>query len=957
MTLTFRAALLLGCTVLPFAAHAQDAAPPAPAAAAQPAAVPPLAFQERTLANGLRVYTLRDTSTANVAIQVWYDVGSRDDPAGRSGFAHMFEHLMFKGTRNLVSEQFDRLTEDVGGYNNASTNDDYTNYYEVVPANHLERLLFAEADRMSSLVVEPVTFGSERHVVEEELRQRTMAQPYGRLFSTYYPAISYARHPYARGTIGSIANLDSASIDDVRAFHDTYYRPDNAVLVVAGNFDQHQLDTWIDHYFTPIRHAAAAIPRVTVAEPARTQATHNTVYEQNTPLPAVLISYRIPADDDPDVAALTVLDGIVSTGEHSRLYETLVYRDRIAQSASSMVDSKAGPGNFVVYAIASGDHTPDQAEAGLRREVARLRDTPVSDAELTEARNELVTAALRQRETAEGRAELIAQGAIIDRDPHAADRRLAAIQAVTAADIQRVARRYLTDDRSAAIRYLPHTDTSPAGDTVAPASTVQAQPVRSAVGVAVVTPATEAERVAPPSAAAAIAPVLPTPHQERLANGLTVITVERHDLPLVTASLVARGGGALDPADRAGLGSVTAELLTKGTTTRSATDVAASVEALGSSLESGADWDGSSVSLTVRTGALGPAMDILSDVVLHPAFAAAELDRSRAQALDGLRVQMSDPASLAGMVAGRAVYGATAYGHPLTGTLASLPAITRTDLSAAYRATWQPAQTALVLVGDITPAAARQLAERSFGAWRATPGTAPAVRASAPAYPQPRVIVVDMPGAGQAGVVVARPAIARRDPSFYPASVANGVLGGGFSSRLNQEIRIRRGYAYGAGSALQARLQPGPIAARTQTRNEVAAQAVAITVAEMRRMGTEPVAASELGPREATLIGDFGRSVESNDGIAGRVASYFVQDVPLTELQRYIPQVSAVDPAAVQAAGRSVLDPARASIVVVGDSRQFLPALRQAYANLEVIPVAELDLDSPTLRGPAGASR
>ena len=546
MILTLRAALLLGCTVLPFAAQAQDA-PAATAAAAQPAAVPPLGFQERTLANGLRVYTLRDTSTANVAIQVWYDVGSRDDPAGRSGFAHMFEHLMFKATRNLVPEQMDRLTEDVGGYNNASTNDDYTNYYEVVPANHLQRLLFAEADRMSSLAVEPVTFGSERHVVEEELRQG-QARPYGSLFATYYPAISYTRHPYARGTIGSIANLDSASIDDIRAFHDTYYRPDNAVLVVAGNFDQHQLDGWVDQYFAPIRRPAVPIPRVAVTEPVRAQATHYTVYQQNTPLPAVLISYQIPADNDPEVAALTVLDGVISTGEHSRLYDTMV-RDGTAQSAASMVDSKAGPGAFVVYAIAAGGHTADQAETGLRREVARLRDEQVTAEELTEAKNELVTAALRQRETAEGRAELVAQGAIIDHDPHAADRRLAAIQAVTAADVQRVARRYLTDDRSAAIRYLPRTDGSPASDPVAPAATVVARPVRSAEGVAVITPATAAERVQPPAAAAAIAPGAADARTSDAAAQRPdrVITVERHGLPLVTAALVARGGGAGDP--------------------------------------------------------------------------------------------------------------------------------------------------------------------------------------------------------------------------------------------------------------------------------------------------------------------------------------------------------------------------------------------------------------------------
>ncbi|RZK84738.1 MAG: insulinase family protein, partial [Methylobacterium sp.] len=224
--MTFRSALLATAILLaPVAAAAQKR----PAAASP--AVQPLAFTERTLPNGLRVYGLRDTGTPNVSVQVWYDVGSKDDPRGRSGFAHMFEHLMFKATRNLVPEQMDRLTEDVGGYNNASTNDDYTNYYEVVPANHLQRLLFAEADRMASLVVEPVSFASERDVVKEELRQRTLAQPYGKLFSIYYPELAYSVHPYARPGIGSLDELESAKIDDVRAFHATYYRPDNAVLV------------------------------------------------------------------------------------------------------------------------------------------------------------------------------------------------------------------------------------------------------------------------------------------------------------------------------------------------------------------------------------------------------------------------------------------------------------------------------------------------------------------------------------------------------------------------------------------------------------------------------------------------------------------------------------------------------------------------------------------------------
>ena len=223
--------------------------------------LPPIHYTSRTLANGLRVYAVRDPASANVSVQVWYNVGSRDDPRGRSGFAHLFEHMMFKASRNLVPEQFDRLTEDVGGFNNASTNDDYTNYYEVVPANHLERLLWAEAERMGSLVVQPDYFASERDVVKEEYRSSVLAAPYGRMFYLYLPEISYDVLPYGRPGIGSIEDLDAATIEDVRAFHATYYRPDNAVLVVAGNFDPAQLDQWVDHYFGPIARPAERDPQ------------------------------------------------------------------------------------------------------------------------------------------------------------------------------------------------------------------------------------------------------------------------------------------------------------------------------------------------------------------------------------------------------------------------------------------------------------------------------------------------------------------------------------------------------------------------------------------------------------------------------------------------------------------------------------------------------------------------
>ena len=941
-----RTALLLTASLLPLPLCASPDTPTAVSA------VQPIAFTTRTLANGLRVYALRDTTTPNAAVQVWYDVGSKDDPKDRSGFAHMFEHLMFKATRNLVSEQMDRLTEDVGGYNNASTNDDYTNYYELVPANHLQRLLFAEADRMASLVVEPKSFASERDVVKEELRQSTLARPYGKLFSTYLSAASYVRSPYARSTIGSIDNLESASIDDVRAFHATYYRPDNAILIVSGNFDSQQLDSWIDRYFAGIAKPATTIPRVTVTEPARTKAVGYTVYEPNTPLPAVLKTWHVPADRNADIPALTVLQTILSTGESSRLYESLVYRDQLAQDASSYLDSKQGTGNLIVYAILAGGKSVAAGEAALTREVARFRDTPVTAAELAEAKNEILTSAIQSRETAEGRARIIASSVIIDGDPHAADEQLAAIARVTAADVQRVARTYLRDEQSATIRYLP-ADAKPAGATATPIAilpSVVTAPLTPPASITVVVPATGTDRIMPPAPDAPVPTTLPVPVETRLANGLRVITVERHSLPLVTASLVAVGGGATDPANRAGVSELTSALMTKGTTTRSATEIARQIESRGASIESDTDRDGASVSVTVKSDQLGKALPILADVAIHPAFAPAEIKRARAQAIDGVTVVMKDPAQLAGLVANRAVFGAGPYAAPLSGTPTSLKAISRADLVASYAATWNPEQAALIMVGDVTPSAATALAEAQFGGWKAE-GVTP----SGPSLPSlpfaaRRVIVVDMPGAGQAGVVVARGAIARNDTRFYPLSVANTVLGGGFSSRLNQEIRIKRGLAYGAGSSLSARRIAGIVSARTQTKNVTAPDVVGLIADQMAAMGKTPVPADELETRKAVMIGGFGRTIERTEGIAGLLGGYVQQSVPLAELAHFTANVEAVDPAGVQSAAATLLDPAAASIVVVGDAKQFVDPLRKAYPALEVISDKTVSLDSPTLK-------
>ena len=936
-------AAALSTTALSPLAMAQTKAKAAPTASAITA--PPIVYKERVLPNGLKVFTSRDTTTPNVTVQVWYGVGSKDDPQGRSGFAHLFEHLMFKATRNMPSETLDRLTEDVGGFNNASTWDDFTNYYEVAPANHLERLVWAEADRLKSLVIDEAVFASERDVVKEELRQRVLADPYGRFFALSIPQQSFTTHPYQRPGIGSIEELDAATVDDVRAFHRTYYRPDNAALIIVGNFDQAQLDAMIDKYFAPIARPTTALPKVTAVEPPRTGPKSVNTYGPNVPLPALAITWLAPAAADKDVPALTVLDAILSAGKSSRLYDSLVYEQQIAQSVFSAAPNNAQPGLFYVGAVMAGGKTAAQGEAALRAQVARFRDAPVTAAELAEAKAGLLADAVRKREEIDGRGFALGYALLTEGDAAVANTSLAELQAVTAADIQRVAKKYLADNRSTVIRYLPEKD-RPAGEKDATPPIPKVASVKYDGPVFTLAPG--GQREAMPAVAAPVPAVLPTPAEKTLSNGLRVIVAKSSDLPLITADLTVKGGASADPQGLAGVSSLTSGLLTEGTATRSATQIARETEALGANLEAGSGWEAASLTLSVTANNAAPAMAIMADVAQHPAFKAEELDRVRTETLDGLSVSFQRPGTLAAFATAPLLYAGSAYGHVAGGTPGSLPKIKTTDLSKAHAAAWRPDNAVLVLTGDLTPEAGFALAEKAFGGWK-KPATPPPAAPAAPTGYAPRNLVIDLPGTGQAAVVLAKPAITRADPNYYQGIVANTVLGVGFSSRLNQEIRIKRGLSYGAGSSLTPQGRFGGFSARVQTKNESAGEVVTLTRAELSRLAAEPASASELTARKSVLVGGFGRDLGTSEGLANILGNLAVYGVPLTEIQSYAAKVEAVTPAQVQAFAKDKLDPAQMSVIVAGDAKAMGDSIAKAAPNATVISADKLDLDAPSL--------
>ena len=466
----------------------------------------------------------------------------------------------------------------------------------------------------------------------------------------------------------------------------------------------------------------------------------------------------------------------------------------------------------------------------------------------------------------------------------------------------------------------------------------------------------------PPAPGPAPTVSLPTPSSQTLANGLRVISIHRSGLPLVTAELLLRRGIAMDPPGKAGLAQLTTTLLTRGAAGRSAPQIAAAAEALGGSLDTEADWDHSGVGITVTSPKLPAALTLLAQVARQPDFAPAELERARGQALDDLHLMLSQPTQLALLAVGRSVFGDGAYGHAYAGTPASLKAIARDDVQRMHAAVYRPDDAVLILTGDITPAQARTLARQSFGDWARPNAPLAAAPAGMGKSVLPAVLVIDQPGAGQAGVVAAHAAPPRDDADYYTGAVANAVLGGSYSARLNEEIRIKRGLSYGAFSAIEGRRGSGLWAGQAQTKNPSAAQVVDLMLGEFARLGQAPVPAAELAARKATLIGSYGRSLETTAGLANQLEALATYDVDLAEIGRYIDRVQAVTPAQVQAYARAHLGAASSHVVAVGDAALFGATLRKAHPQAARLEAARLDLDRPTLgfdadKGDAGKSK
>jgi zinc protease len=414
---------------------------------------PKLNYEITTLDNGLTVVLLEDHSTPIVHLQLWYHVGSKDERPGRTGFAHLFEHLMFKGSRNVGAEQHTSMISAVGGQSNAYTNDDTTVFWETVPAQYLPLVLWLEADRMASLRVDRAAFQTEREVVKEERRMRIENQPYGRLSEIIYRN-AFTVHPYRHPTIGSMEDLEAASIEDVRDFYRTYYVPSNATLVLSGDFDPTEAMQIVMRTVGRVPKASQAVPRDLPKEPPQTAERRVTV-EEPWPHPAVVVSHQITYDGHPDSYPLHIASKILSDGQSSRIYRKLVYEKGIALTAFGGGNIIEHPNLFFAVAILQPGHTPEEAQQALIAELDRLKNEPISEHELQRAKNQFARDYILGRETIQEKASQLAHAVVIHNDVATADGEFEIFMNLTAADVQRVARTYFTDQSRMVLTVLP----------------------------------------------------------------------------------------------------------------------------------------------------------------------------------------------------------------------------------------------------------------------------------------------------------------------------------------------------------------------------------------------------------------------------------------------------------------------------------------------------------------------
>jgi zinc protease len=878
------------------------------AAPASSQSVPKIDFDHYELDNGLDVILYEDHANPVVSVNVWYHVGSGNEKPGRSGFAHLFEHMMFQGSEHHEGEYFEPLQK-IGAFINGSTNTDRTNYVEDVPSNYLELALWLESDRMGFLLpaLDEEKFENQRSVVKNERRQNYENQPYGEWYPLLVQAMFPADHPYNWPTIGYMRDLDAATLEDVTDFFKMYYTPNNASIVIAGDFDPAEAKRLVDKYFGSIP-PGPPVERITDWSPELKQPIEITS-QDNVELPRVYYAWHTPGFFKPGDAEFDLLGNILTDGKTSRLYNSLVYEQELAQDVSAFQWSREMGSVFVINATARPGVELAKVEASLDAQLAKLLSEGITEAELQRAKTTWQASFIRRLEQVGGFGGTANQLNSYNRYlgfPGGFELDFNRYGDATAREVLGYARKHLDPSKRATLRIVPQG---------------QLQMVT-----------TDVDRSRMPEGGPEPSWSPPTIQQGKLDNGLEVMVVEDHKLPLVQANLVVRSGFSADPQGLPGVASLTAELLDEGTSSRNALQLDEEEKRLGAQLGTGSGFDGSQANLNVLRANLDGGLALLADVALNPSFPAEELERQRKIYIGRIAQEAKQPQAAGIKMFQKVLYG---EGHPYaqpftgTGTAESIRAISRDDLVEFYEENYRPNNSALVFAGDITLQEAMRRAGQHFGDWKRG-----AVAMTEVPRPEPitgtQVYIVDKPGAQQSVIMVGNLGLRRNADDYDAFQIMNNAFGGKFSSRINLNLREDKGYSYGARSIFLGTRGVGPFIVLAPVQTQSTKESIVEILGEYRDIvGTRPLSESEVMEAKGNIIKGMPRQFQSVGGVAGQMANIFQYDLPLDEWSTSLQRLSAITPAQATEAARDHLDPDAVVIVVVGDREAIEPGIKE----------------------------
>ncbi len=913
--------------------------------------LPELKYETYTLPNGLKVITHEDHRLPLVAVDLWYHVGPLNERPGRTGFAHLFEHMMFEGSEHVGEKAHFKYIESAGATDvNGTTDFDRTNYFETMPANQLELALWLESDRMGFLMegLDREKLANQRDVVRNERRQGE-GRPYELAQEEEFHLLFPKEHPYYGSVIGSHADIESARIADVRDFHQQFYTPNNASIAIAGDFDPKTLKTLLERYFGPIPKGPA-VPPVSVTTPPVTAQKRATVTD-TVQLSQVRIAWLTPPAYTPASYDMDAVTFALGGAKASRLDQALVYKTQVAQSASCDSHTLKLTGVAECVVTAKPGVKLEDLEASVWKEIGRLQTEGPTAEEVQAATARAMTgkiSGLQRLGGFGGVADTLDEYNQYTGDPGFLPRDVAMIQGVTAASTQSAAMKYLTRESAVVVYTVP-------GKKVV--NDVPRSPETTDADAKLTNPYTPAFetaqdwRKAAPKPGPAPQVHLPVPQTFALANGLKVYVTEDHALPVVSALVVARAGSDSNPEGKAGLATLTAELMSDGTASRSLEKLAEDQEVLGTSIAPAAQVDGSTTAMTVLTSYAAPGLELLSDVAEHPAFRTEDLERRRKQRLVRIQQETDNVQQMALRVGPRLVFGQTPYGMPGTGTTESVTALTADDINAFYKGHYGPQDAALVLAGDLTQAQARALAEKYFSSWTGTASAAVTLPA-APA-PQPtHVVVVDKPGAPQTALFAFGIGVPANSPEYPTLRVANYTLGGSFASRINMNLREQHGYTYGAQSQYQGFRAGGQFLAGGLVRTDVTAPAAKELMTEIRNFPSHPPTDAELVAAKTALQQSLPGQFETMGATAAAVGSIFLYDRPLDYYATLPAKYNAVTATEVAKMAQEDLHPDQLVIVAAGDRTKIEPALKDAGLG----PVEVRDFNGLPVSTPAAAT-